>query len=252
MRKQHGYGLTWINSEDLFRVTLKSFENVFARANQDFDPQESKNAIDPFGAVLLMGATGIDYRTWVDVENSRQVGKTLQNAVGNWHQAVLGLAQGWQDKGASGTIYDIESEGEVTGFGENPQKAVKVIAEVKNKYNTIKASDEAKTHERLREQAKSRGNSIAYLIQIVPKSADPYERRWMPSNVRSSDRVYVMDGYTAYSKIFKYQSALRELYEILPALMQDVHEELGNSKSVQVSTEDYSDIQKIFEYTYGK
>ena len=74
----------------------------------------------------------------------------------------------------------------------------------------------------------------------------------MPSNVRSSDRVYVMDGYTAYSKIFKYQGALRELYEILPALMQDVHEELGNSKSVQVSTEDYSDIQKIFEYTYGK
>ncbi|WP_455120077.1 Eco47II family restriction endonuclease [Rothia dentocariosa] len=252
MGKQHDYGLTWINSEDLFRVTLKSFEKVFARANQDFDPQESKNAIDPFGAVFLMGATGIDYRTWVDVENSRQVGKTLQNAVGNWHQAVLGLAQGWQDKGANGTIYDIESEGEVTGFGENPQKAVKVIAEVKNKYNTIKASDEANTHKRLREQAKSRGNSIAYLIQIVPKSAELYERRWMPSNVRSSDRVYVMDGYTAYSKIFKYQGALRELYEILPALMQDVHEELGNSKSVQVSTEDYSDIQKIFEYTYGK
>ena len=136
MRKQHDYGLTWINSEDLFRVTLKSFEKVFARANQDFDPQESKNAIDPFGAVFLMGATGIDYRTWVDVENSRQVGKTLQNAVGNWHQAVLGLAQGWQDKGASGTIYDIESEGEVTGFGENPQKAVKVIAEVKTEDKT--------------------------------------------------------------------------------------------------------------------
>lgn len=252
MGKIHNYGLEWIDNEELYKTTLKIFKKVFLRAKEDFDPSSSKNALDPCGAIFLMGATGLDYKTWIDSENSRQVGKSLQNAVGSWHQAVLGLAEGWNDKGSSGTIYDLESEGEVLGFGEKQAKPVKVVAEVKNKYNTIKASDEVKTHEKLREQAKSRGNTVGYLIQIVPKNAQRYEERWIPSNAASSDRVFVMDGYTAYSKIFKHEGALFELYNILPALIQDVLEATNSSENFQITREDCDEIRKIFEYTYGK
>ena len=80
--------------------------------------------------------------------------KSLQNAVGNFHQKVLGNVSGWQDMGTSGGIYDISSKDKVAAAGNR-----KVLAEIKMRYNTIKASDEWQLHQKLADAVAQNGGS---------------------------------------------------------------------------------------------
>ena len=43
--------------------------------------------------------------------------KSIQNAVGNFHQKVLGNVEGWLDSGATGGVFDIQSKGPVAAAG---------------------------------------------------------------------------------------------------------------------------------------
>lgn len=251
------YGLSWIDNNALFETTLKYFTKVYKEVDKPLDLNSSKNAIDPFTAVFQIGGSpALDFEAWVAAEKTRQSVKTLQNAVGTWHQAVLGLADGWQDKGSSGAVFDVESTRPHLGFGLLPNKETNVIIEVKNKHNTIKASDEHLTHSKLHQQASSRKNTVAYLIQIVPKGKARYNRQWVPSQAFASPKVFVMDGATAYDLIFKEEDALKQLYEVLPALLQDVRENLGLSDGlndcVQITQNDWENFQQLFTDTFGK
>lgn len=251
------YGLLWINNQTLFEVTLKNFTKVYKEVNKPLDLAKSKNAIDPFTAIFQIGGSpALDFESWVAAEKTRQSVKTLQNAVGAWHQAVLGLADGWQDKGSSGAVFDVESTEPQLGFGLNPEKPTNVIIEVKNKHNTIKASDEHSTHQKLHQQASSRPNTVAYLIQIIPKGKTRYNRQWVPSQAFNSPKVFVADGATAYDLIFKEKDALKQLYSVLPAILQDVREELGLSNGydncVQISQPDWESFQALFTSTFGE
>ncbi len=250
------YGLTWLPGDSLFEVTQKCFTKVFLEVDKPLDLTKSKNAIDPFTAIFQIGSSpALDFESWVAAEKTRQSVKTLQNAVGSWHQAVLGLAEGWQDKGSSGTVFDVESTRPQLGFGSSPEKETNVIIEVKNKHNTIKASDEHLTHSKLHQQASSRPNTVAYLIQIVPKGKARYNRQWTPSQSFASPKVFVADGATAYDLVFKEKDALKQLYAVLPAVLQDIRESLGLSDGkngcVQISQEDWDNFQELFTNTFG-
>lgn len=254
---EHNYGISWIDNKKLLDVTTSHFAKVYKEINKPLQLAGSRNAIDPFTALFQLGGTpALDFDSWVAAEKTRQSVKTLQNAVGAWHQAILGLADGWQDKGSSGAVFDVESTKPQLGFGITPEKETNVIIEVKNKHNTIKASDEHLTHSKLHQQAASRPNTVAYLIQIVPKGKARYNRQWVPSQAFASPKVFVMDGATAYDLIFKEEEALKQLYEVLPALLQDVRESLGLSdglnECVQITQNDWENFQRLFTNTFGK
>lgn len=256
-RKTYSYGLGWINSNDLFDVTKKHFEKVYYAFDEPLDVSNSRNPIDPFTALFqLGGAPALDYESWVAAEKNRQVIKSLQNAVGAWHQSVLGLADGWVNRGVSGTVYDVESLKPQLGFGDDPDVPKNVIIEVKNKFNTIKASDEHLTHSSLHQQAKSRPNTVAYLVQIVPKNRTRYNERWVPSKAFDSPQVFRMDGATAYDLIFQQSNALEQLYGILPAVLQDVREDLqlsdGLENTLHISLSDWEKFQSLFSNTFGR
>lgn len=111
----HDYGLSWIDNEKLYNVTKDTLVSSFKKQKEEFDPYNNKNVIDPVSAVFHMFVLGLDFEEWESYERLRQVGKTLQNAIGNWHQKVLGLAKNWEDKGTKG-VYDLESKTKLTGF----------------------------------------------------------------------------------------------------------------------------------------
>lgn len=71
------------------------------------------------------------------IEKSVALTKTFQNAIGDFHQEVLGSAKGWRSTGTSGGVLDIMSDNPIKQAGNK-----KILAEVKMRYNTIKASDE--------------------------------------------------------------------------------------------------------------
>jgi hypothetical protein len=93
----------------------------------DASPDLYKNKVDPFSALIDSMLQGIPLSNWIAQEKVRQSQKTLQNCIGDFHQSVIASFDGWEDLG-TGQIIDIRN------------KKQKVVAEIKNKYNTTKGN----------------------------------------------------------------------------------------------------------------
>lgn len=210
----HSYGLDWIDEDALFRVTEKVFgsaiRKVEDRAGRALPP-------DPFTVVAQAVLTDAPVADVLEFDRVRAINKTLSNAIGEWHQAVLGIAPNWRSLGANGGGVDIRTrEGYLS-----PKWGKPVFAEVKNRFNTIKASDEKDMWDKLDLLAKA-NEAVAYLIQIVPRTTERYDRPWKPSGRTERRTVRCCDGATAYDMVFGRAGALRDLYEAFPLVMADV------------------------------
>lgn len=211
MSKKHSYGLDWIDEDALYGVTKLSFSKVFSPVKRKPLPP------DPFTLVaqaVLAGEAVSQARLF---EKERALNKTLSDNVGYWHQRVLGLAENWTETGASGGSIDLRTK---PGF-LHPLHEKPLFAEVKNRFNTIKASDEKNIWDNLDSLARA-SDAIAYLFQIVPKTPEQYDRPWKVSGRSEKSIVRVCDGVTAYALVFERPTALHEIYMALPRFFSDI------------------------------
>lgn len=223
MGKEHSYGLDWIDEDALYDVTAHVFANVIERVRSI----RLQAPPDPFTIVAQAVLFGQDADSMMAFEKLRGINKTISNAVGNWHQAVLGLAKGWEDRGRTGGVVDL--------FVRVSEGAAPIAVEVKNRYNTIKASDEKELWDKLNTLAMSNG-SKAYLVQIVPKTPVRYDRPWKVSGRELRETIRCCDGATAYAWAFGVDDALRQLYDAFPRILEDV---LGKNSFVADGFSEY-------------
>lgn len=203
------YGLDWIDQEALFEITEKIFRNAITKvSNSNFAAPP-----DPFSIAAQAVLLGQSASSMNEFEKLRAANKTISNAVGNYHQAVLGLAPGWENQGTSGGVVDL--------IVHDKETLKPIYVEVKNRYNTIKASDEKELWDRLETLARANATT-SYLIQIVPETKERYDRAWKVSGRIPRESVRVIDGATAYAWAFGKETALAELYEAFPDILADV------------------------------
>ena len=105
--------------------------------------------------------------------------------------------------------------------GEAVSHEKPLFAEVKNRFNTIKASDEKNIWDNLDSLARA-SDAVAYLFQIVPKTPEQYNRPWKVSGRSEKSIVRVCDGVTAYALVFERPTALHEIYMALPRIFSDI------------------------------
>lgn len=209
----HRYGLDWIDEDELYKIVEHVFSSSIAKA----ETTRLSTPPDPFTIATQAVLFDQPAESMMAFEKLRGVNKTISNAVGNFHQCVLGLAEGWENLGANGGVVDLIVH-------ETPTSKPNHV-EVKNRYNTIKASDEKDVWDKLDMLART-NNSVSYLVQIVPKNPVRYDKPWSVSGRPERDHVRCCDGATAYAWAFKKENALEELYEVFPDILSDV---LGRS-----------------------
>ncbi len=156
------------------------------------------------------------------------------------HQGILGLAPHWTTLGTAGGVLDIKT---VDGY-VHPVIGKPVVAEVKNRFNTIKASDEKDVWDKI-DAAARLTNSQGYLFQIVPADTHRYDEKWEPSGRKAKNTVRRCDGATAYEIVFEYKNALHELYEALPAIFADIR-----SSDSMVSTIDRKTMELLYSSVF--
>ncbi len=190
---------------DTAKKSLKADEKVFY-----------KNSVDPFSALFDALWQGIPIFEWVKQEKSRQNQKTLQNALGNFHQNILGSSKGWQNMG-TGKVFDII----------NDKK--KIIAEIKNKYNTTKGNHKIAIYDDLKRQLKNAYKGYtAYYVEIIPPNKKIYDKPFEPSDNNTHRRrpanksIRVIDGKSFYTLATGDKNALEKLYAILPSILAKV------------------------------
>jgi len=212
--------LSWIDDLNLKKEVCLLLNKAKEAQIAAFE-QFGKNVIDQFSAIFEMSGFNIDYDTWLKSETTRQAQKTLQNHIGDFHQNILGYSEGWTNMKV-GNVIDLFSERN------------KVIAEVKNKYNTIsggKLSDLYNTIDGLISPKTSiyKGYT-AYYVAIIPKKPERFNKPFTPSDKEKGEKCPVnehireIDGASFYSLVTGSESALEDLFDVLPDVIFECSE----------------------------
>jgi len=214
--------LNWIDDLNLKTEVLHVLsyaKEAQYTANNNF----GKNAIDPFAAIFEMSGFEIDLNNWIKNETIRQAQKTLQNHIGNFHQNILGFTNGWVNMRV-GNVIDVVSDKK------------KVIAEIKNKFNTISGGKLSDLYNSL-DGLISPKSSIykgytAYYVAIIPQKPQRYNKPFTPSDKDKgqkcpiNENIREIDGASFYSLVTGSDTALQDLFNVLP----DVINECTNGK----------------------
>lgn len=190
--------LPWITDEDL-ESAINGLRGASHDSYTEAARRRRRNVDDPFGALLLASTLAIDTREGLDTNltfESYIRGKS--NSLGYFHQKILGSVQGWVDHDAG---YDLECPSE------------KILAEVKNKHNTMSGGNKDKVTQDLDAWVRQKGRGwTGYVVMIVPKKPLRYEQR-----LSTSRPVYEADGATFYHKVTGEPNAIHDLFEVLCA-----------------------------------
>ncbi len=189
-----------------------------------------------------MSGYPMDSVDWRKAELARQVGKTVQNKIGEFHQNILGSVANWNNLG-TGQIVDLRST------------TNQIIAEVKNKHNTVTGSKKVDVYDQLASlvmpNASIYNGYTAYFVNIIPKNSTRYNRPFTPpdnttkTNRPSNILIKEIDGASFYHIVTGEQSALRDLYLVLPDV---IHQILGRT---QLSNTDKIALYRYFAKAYS-
>ncbi len=208
----HQPWLPFLQNDELIRA-LRELQRVAEAARLKAEKDTGRNVIDPFTAAFQMQLLGIAPSDWPRMEQSRQIEKSLQNAIGEFHQGILGRLHGWENL-HTGAVVDLVC------------RERKIIAEVKNKHNTLKASDQAGLYDKLHDLVRKKGQEFAgftaYYVEIIPKTAARYDVPFTPSDNTTGTRkaedalIRRMDGASFYALATGCPDALAQVFHALP------------------------------------
>lgn len=229
--------LPFIGDEDLYKH-VETVLNVAKTASEETEKKLYKNVIDPFSALFDASCQGLYFDQWIKQEKSRQTQKTLQNAIGDFHQNMLGSISGWENLG-SGNVADLINRDK------------KIIAEIKNKFNTTKGNHKTAIYEDFKNLlAGDYAGYTCYYVEIIPQAKKEYDKPFCPSDNRKGKRkstnqkIRVIDGKSFYFLASGERNALEQLYLILPKVIGDI---LGDNEYI---AEISSEFQKLFYKAY--
>lgn len=202
--------LVFISNEKLF-LYVNDLVNSAKNAARKIEKNPYRNVIDPFSALIDAATRDITMEDWMKEEKARQTQKSFQNALGEFHQKVLGSIPDWENMGIGGNI-DIKNEKK------------KIVAEIKNKYNTMNARSAISVYDNLAGFIDFNDRELtAYLVEIIPKTPLPYSKPFVPSErgVQRQERKNLLkiDGKSFYGIATGDIDALNKLYQVLPIVL---------------------------------
>lgn len=211
--------LSWITDENLLKA-LNDFAEALARGDDKDAKDSGRNVTDPFATIFTITFFNMSHTHWLHMEKFRKKEKTLTNALGKFHQQVLGSVKGWQDLGQKAVVDLVNDER-------------KIIAEVKNKYNTLKGSDKINTYNALHsciydKVSKFRGYQ-AYYVTVIPEHPQGILRPFTPSDNKSGTKppedpsIMEIDGKRFYALVTGSETALEDLFNVISEIVTSQH-----------------------------
>lgn len=177
-----------------------------------------RNTLDCFSAVIEASMGELTLDDWFKSEGIRQAQKTLQNEIGKFQQAAFCTIEGVEDLGV-GSVVDLVSEDK------------KVVAEIKNKWNTTKGNHKVQVYDDLLMMISKHEGYTGYYVEVLSKNGARYNKPFTPSDNKTKQRraenehIRVIDGRSFYELLTGKENALKELYLQIPDLTAEILKE---------------------------
>lgn len=210
--------LPFMSNEALCDI-LSELKTTADKAALKAEKNFNSNVIDPFTALFQIQLLSITANNWPEVEKQRQIEKTFQNHIGNFHQKLLGNLNGWNNLGTK-LVVDLVARDR------------KIIAEVKNKHNTLKASDQAPLYDKLHSLVRKKGQDFfgytAYYVEIIPKKPTRYDIPFTPSDNTTGTKkaedqlIRKIDGASFYALATGHEDGMIQLFRAIPKALKAI------------------------------
>jgi len=207
--------LIWTSDANIETAVSHLLEKA-TEAKEKSAKEFGKNVIDPFSAMFEMSGFHIDYKSWIGSEKIRQSQKTLQNHIGEFHQNILGSVSNWENM-KTGNVIDLVS------------KEKKIIAEIKNKHNTISGGKLADLYYSLESLVMPKSSIYkdytSYYVAVIPKRKTRFNKEFIPSDKSkgvkcpSNEKIREIDGASFYDLVTGEKNALDQMYTVLPTVI---------------------------------
>jgi hypothetical protein len=197
---------SWIEDEKLFEAIKYVYEK-YQQALQDQDLNSfTNNVIDPFSLLFDTYLTKKTIEQWIKEETDRQAQKTLSNAIGGFHQKILGNSLGWEDLGRNhDTGLDVKKSDDT------------IFAEIKNKYNTTNSGSSDSVKRKLNKVNELYPNATVYFVEIIRNRTDPYDDA---IKFNKDEKVRKISGDKFYELVTNEENALKKLFKKLPDVIE--------------------------------
>ncbi len=214
-RTSQGYSLNWIKEEDFLQATnnlLLSSSNAVKKARQ----RRKVNVVDPFASLLMASTFKLTDPNQLNIFQDAESGmRAIGNSIGQFHQSILGSVDGWDNHDAG---YDLECQ------------SAKIIAEVKNKHNTMNATNRSKVEDDLITAIRQKKELWkAYLVFVIPK-------RPVRKTVPIRNNLYQIDGASFYHLATGKEDALHDLFDTLCEFLSPSDEICTHCKEVMTQS----------------
>ena len=184
----------WI-ADDVLAAATSTFVDSIARGSEENRDRLRRNVLDPFLLASIAHTFGAETveEALDHAANSAAVG-SIGNALGRFHQQVLGGADGWRDHDRG---FDLISD----------QR--RLLAEVKNKHNTMNADGRRQVEDNLKAALRQRESGwTAYLAIIIPKNPERYRTELAPN-------LFEVDGASFYEIVSEQDNSLHNVLDYL-------------------------------------
>lgn len=237
MNKTENNQIDFLSMEDLY-AAVSEVVTALEKAEKDAEKNIYSNVLDPFSAIFEAVYFKMGLSDWINKEKSRQTQKTMQNRIGEFHQRIIGSMSGWENLG-TGQVVDVIN------------RKAKIVAEIKNKYNTTKGNHKKAIYDDLQGFLKENPDYKAYCVEIIPQGAKHYDKPFEPSDNtlkqrrEKNEKIRVIDGYSFYKLATGEEDALVKLYKALPDVIAQV------SRSARQYANYDKDFDDIFKRAFG-
>ena len=170
----------------------------------------------------------INENDYIKAEINRQVDKTISNAIGDFHQKLLGCIEGLNDLGV-GNGCDLVNDEQT------------IFAELKNKHNTMNSSSSEATIQKLIHFADEYPDANCYLIQIIAtRSINELWKGTFNKTYYEHPRVRKISADKFYELVTGIPDAFYQLCTVLPQATKDYVE------SLNITTQGKTDSSFVF------
>lgn len=199
----------------------------------DKNVELTKHSLDALKMVFDMMNHNLDFDEWIGSEKVRQIDKTVNNRIGEFHQKLLGGVNGWEDLG----------RGHPLGIDLKKQDN-SIFIELKNRYNTVKGEDLKHVFDKLKRVADENPESKVYYAYVVPKKPSSGEKIWKTSQREEDKRIFEVWGLKVYDIVTGDKNALLKVFEAIPLAIKDIY------KNKSLPKKETEIISNIFKKTF--
>lgn len=212
--------VSFISDEDFERCVSNLYDSYVIAHKAIDEAKFYGNKLDVIKLTFDKHFKNMTDEELLESEVIRQIDKSITNAIGTFHEEMLGSIEGYV-------------RGNLDGWDIKSKNGNSLFADIKNKHNTMNSSATENLYQKLQGYAEENSEATCYWVQVI--STKSFDEQWSAS-FRGKDynhpRVRKISGDKFYALLSGVEDALYQIYNALPTVIDVVLAQRGITESL--------------------